>query len=149
MKKKKRRINLQKIFSFISFIFILVCIFWYGGRLIYFYQDSKKIITEESNLFARVVKSNNQDKETFKLVGKTYYFYGNTENNYVKYSNMLWRIMRINEDNTVVLVSDSIVATLPFGEEENTYIESSIIRWLNLEDEEDKINVSYADLRWS
>ena len=34
----------------------------------------------------------------------TYYFRGNVENNYVKFANMEWRIVRINEDNTIRLI---------------------------------------------
>ncbi|MCI6265772.1 MAG: hypothetical protein MR598_02870 [Erysipelotrichaceae bacterium] len=62
--KKKRKINVQKIFSFASFIFIIVCILWYGGRFIYFYQSSKKAITEEANTIARTLKTQNHDQET-------------------------------------------------------------------------------------
>ena len=131
MKKKRRRINFQKIFSFASFVFILVCIFWYGGRVIYFYNDSKKIITEESKTFARIIKTNNNGKDTFKLVDKTYYFTGMADSNYIEYSNMLWRIIKINSDNTVVVVSDSTVGTLPFGDDKSTYTDSFVLKWLN------------------
>ena len=143
MKKKKRRINLQKIFSFASFIFILVCVLWYGGRFIHFYQESKKVITNESTNFASLIKTNNQEKETFQLNKNTYYFYGQPDNNYVEYSNMIWRILKINEDDTVVLVSDSIVATLPFGIEESTYANSSILNWLNQSAEDDTFSLEY------
>jgi len=36
----------------------------------------------------------------------TYYFRGNVTNNYVKFANHTWRIMRVNEDGTVRLVSN-------------------------------------------
>lgn len=39
--------------------------------------------------------------------GVTYYFRGNVHNNYVKFADMLWRIVRINGNNTVKLVLDS------------------------------------------
>ena len=50
-KTNKRKLNWQKIFSFISFVFILTCFFWYGGRAIYFYLDSKKVVENEDNVF--------------------------------------------------------------------------------------------------
>ncbi|MBR5662605.1 MAG: hypothetical protein IKX00_03005 [Bacilli bacterium] len=39
--------------------------------------------------------------------GVTYYFRGNVQNNYVKFADMLWRIVRINGNGTVRLVLDS------------------------------------------
>ena len=132
MKKKiKRRMNYQKIFCFISFMFILVCILWYGGRFIYFYQDSKKTMTNESNTFARIVKTQNQDNENFKNVNQEYYFYGKNTNNYVSYSNLVWRIVKINEDNTILLITDNVIGSLAYGNLEDKYEDSNIIHWLN------------------
>ena len=130
MKKKKRKINGQKIFSFVSFVVILVCIFWYGGRFIYYYLDSKKEEVVEENTIALQLKTENQDKETFRQVKKSYYFYEKVENNYVAYSNILWRIVKINEDNSVMLIADKVVGALSYGEEV-TYQTSPVIRWLN------------------
>ena len=39
--------------------------------------------------------------------GVTYYFRGNVTNNYVKFADMMWRIVRINGNNTVRLVLDT------------------------------------------
>lgn len=138
--KKKRRLNWQKIFSFVSLIFILVCVFWYGGRLLYFYQDSKKVISEEASTLAGVIKSNNYNQEDFKLINKSYYFYGDTADNYVSYSNLVWRIVKVNEDGSMVLVSENILSSLPFGEE-STYEESGVIQWLNQSDENDTLGL--------
>lgn len=129
--KKRRRINPQKIFCFVSFVFLFSCVCWYGGRLIYFYQDSKKTITQESNTFARMLKTQNHDKETFKSVNQAYYFYGDTPNNYVRYSNMMWRVFKVNSDNSVVLVTDSVIGTLAYGDSKISYKDSSILKWLN------------------
>lgn len=130
-KKKKRIINVQKIFCFSSFIFILICIFWYGGRFIYFYHESKKIITEEATVFARVVKSQNSNNENFKQIGQNYYFYGDSVDNYVRYSNLLWRIIKVNDDNSIVLISDNIISTLAYGDSTINYSDSNLLYWLN------------------
>lgn len=37
----------------------------------------------------------------------TYYFRGNVENNYVSFAGFTWRIIRINEDNTIRLILDN------------------------------------------
>lgn len=134
-KKIKKKINYQKFFCFGSFIFILTCIFWYGGRFIYFYQESKKIVTEEADTLVRIVKKENHEKDTFRKIEKDYYFYGDVTNNYVSYSNLLWRIIKINEDNSVVLITDNIVSTLAYGNNELEYKDSSLVNWLNVNDE--------------
>ncbi len=128
--KKRRKLNYQKIFSFISFIFVIICILWYGGRTIYFYKDSKKTITEEANTIARILKTQNHDNENFKQIKTNYYFYKKATNNYLLYSNILWRVLKINSDNSVVLVSDQTITSLAYGEN-ISYQESPILKWLN------------------
>ena len=41
--------------------------------------------------------------------GNTYYFRGNITNNYVKFANLLWRIVKINGDGTIKIVLDSTI----------------------------------------
>ncbi len=129
-RKKKRKINPQKIFCFISFIFILTCCLWYGGRCIYFYLDSKKTLKNEKIAFADILKRENHDKKTFVKDDTVYYFYQDGANNYLKYSNLLWRIVKINEDNSITLVSDDVVTNLAYGVEVS-YDKSPVIQWLN------------------
>ena len=145
---KKRKINLQKVFNFISFIFASVCVLWYGGRFIYFYQDSQKTIKKESNTLATVIKNNNLENETnFKQIGQTYYFYNQANNNYLTYSNLTWRIIKVNKDNSIVLISDSVLTTLAYGDIKNDYENSNLLKWLNKTEEtttslEEKLNLS-------
>jgi len=47
--------------------------------------------------------------ETYDNDGKSYYFRGNVENNYFKLNNMMFRIVRINGDNTVRVVLDGVI----------------------------------------
>lgn len=126
-KKKKRKVNKQKVFSFVSLIFIVICILWYGGRFVYFYLDNKKTDAKEANIFAKVLLSKNKDD--LKQVKEEYYFYGNTQSNYVMYSNILWRVVKINKDNTVRLISENVMGTLNNGTDD--YDTSSVITWLN------------------
>ena len=126
-KKKKRKVNKQKVFSFISLIFIVICILWYGGRFIYFYLDNKKTDAKEANIFAKVLL--NKNKDDLKQVKEDYYFHGNTQSNYVMYSNILWRVVKINKDNTVRLISENVMGTLNNGTDD--YGASSVITWLN------------------
>lgn len=54
--------------------------------------------------------------ESYDNDGKTYYFRGNVTNNYFKIGDLLFRIVRINGDNSVRVVLDSVLETkYPFN----------------------------------
>ena len=61
------------------------------------------------------------DNDTCKTDGSTYqymggcYIKGNLNNNYIWYSGFLWRIMGINADGTVRLITDENVTAIPWG----------------------------------
>lgn len=129
-KKTKRVINKQKIFSFISFIFLLICILWYGCRAIYFYLDTKKTTTNEDNLLAQAIIEKNYNTDNFKKINTNYYFYNDAKNNYLTYSNLTFRIVKVTKDNEIVLISDTPITLLAYGENK-TIKNSYIINWLN------------------
>lgn len=137
--KKKRKINGQKIFSFVSFIFIVVCILWYGGRFVYFYLDNKKTEVKEANTLARALIKENKDSDYFQAVNQDYYFKGDALNNYLMYSNVMWRIVKINQDNRITLISENVLGTLGNGKKE--YTESNVIHWLNKVDNDSNSGV--------
>ena len=53
----------------------------------------------------------------FSNTNEVYYFNGKVKDNYVMYSNMLWRIVKINKDNTVTLISENVIGTLNNGKD--------------------------------
>ena len=61
------------------------------------------------------------------------YIKGDTNDNYIWYSGFLWRIMGINDDGTIRLITDEIVTAIPWGASGTaTNWESSHVReWLN------------------
>lgn len=129
--KKKRKLNWQKIFNLISFTFILACIIFYRTRFIRLYlQNNKK---EEIKVLADNIKDNNEGN--LKNINSDYYFTGKEVNNYVKYSNILFRIIKINKDNSITLISDKPITSLAKGDN-NDYKTSYINNWLNNQDKE-------------
>ena len=124
---KKVKFNPQVLFCFISFIFLATCCFWYGGRFVYFYLENEKELEDkpitankDNNLTQKII-----DNSELKNISNNYYFNGNTTNNYLKYSNIYWRIIKIDNENTVYLISDNIITTLANNQE------NSINKWLN------------------
>lgn len=131
MKKKKRRINIQKLFCFASFIFIITCCFWYGGRAIYFYLDANKKEVNEKILAKTILKK----EKDLKKISNNYYFYKNTNNNYLMYSNILFRIIKITKNNEITIISDKPITLLANGKNKQ-YKNSYITEWLNTKNKE-------------
>lgn len=132
--RSKRKISVQKIFNLVSLMFLLACVIFYGGRFIKLYIENNKV--EETNSMAKNIKENNKDNKNFKIVNGEYYFSGTNINNYVSYSNLLWRIIKINNDNTITMISDSSITSLAKGENKE-YNSSYISKWLNKKDNEE------------
>ena len=130
-----KKLNFQKIFCFISAIFILTCCIIYGSRFIKYYLESKKIEEIEKNTLVKVIRNNNYENKLFTKINNQEYFINNSDNNYILYSNILWRIIKINEDNSINVISDSSLTSLAFGND-LTYEESYINKWLNISEEE-------------
>lgn len=126
--RKRRKINIQKVFNLVSFTFILACCVFYGGRFIKLYIENKK--TEKITVLADTINKNNENNKNFKKINEEYYFTNEEENNYVKYSNLLWRIIRINSDKSVTVVSENSLASLNPGSEKD-YEKTYINKWLN------------------
>ena len=110
-----KKLSIQKIFCFISFIFISTCCIFYGTRFIKLYLKNKEIEIQEANTLVKVIKENNNNKETFKEINKSLYFINDSDNNYLLYSNLLWRIIKINEDNSITAISDNSLTSLAYG----------------------------------
>lgn len=131
--KKNIKFDLQKAFCFSSFFFILFCIIIYGGNFIKLYLENEKKLQEPEipKTFSEQLKENNYSSKNFTKVDETYYFSGNATNNYVSYSNLIWRIVKINEDNSLLLTTDNVIGTLSYGDINTNYQESNLITWLN------------------
>jgi hypothetical protein len=111
------------------------CCIFYGTRFIKLFIENKKVEIAEENSLIKVVKENNEDNELLKPINGTTYFTGKSDNNYVMYSNILWRIIKLNDDNSVTMISDKAVTSLAFGEAKKID-ESVIYKWLNNSTEE-------------
>lgn len=128
VKRKKRKLSLQKIFNIVSGVFILSCIIFYGIRFIKLYKENYTV-----NKVAHIgdtIKDNNQDNTNFKNINGDYYFYGKEVNNYVSYSNLIWRVIKVSKDNTITLALDNSITSLAKGNNTN-FNETNLYNWLN------------------
>lgn len=130
-----KKLNIQKIFCFISFLFILSCCIFYGTRFLKLYLENKKVEVEEKNSLIKAIRENNTNNETFEIVNGKNYFTKNNETNYLEYSNIIWRIIKLNPDNSITAISDHSLSSLAAGTQ-LSYHDSYLFKWLNTTDED-------------
>ena len=137
-KKNKHISKKELIFNIISLV-IAICVgLYFGIRSFYYYgKQNTKIKEEEMTLNGVVLYSNEVVKDTDGLHRDTdgYYFKGNVINNYVVFANRLFRVMNINNNGTVQLISNDIVSQFMWGED-SSYRNSNLYQWLNVSDVE-------------
>ncbi len=64
-------------------------------------------------------------------IGISYYFRGNVKNNYFKFADKMWRIVRINGDNSVRLILDEKVPVLTsFNDKPAEFLDAKVYKAL-------------------
>lgn len=134
-KKKKNNIISEKefIFNFLSLTIIILIGLYFGGRSLYYYSKQNMSIKADSNTLNGLIVSRNKLTKSGDGLHRDadgYYFKGEVLNNYVLFGNRYFRVIRINNDNTVKLVSEDLVASFMWGEDAN-YEFSNLKYWLN------------------
>ena len=133
----------------VSAIFLSSCVFYYGGRFIYYYSVSKgKIVQTTSNLNEILTQPVNLvvEGDGLQVDGKKYVYRGEPSDNYVYYSGMMWRIMGIDEEGNIKMITNETISVVPWGYESNDY-ETSMVRWyLNPEEGNENTGIMYSVL---
>ncbi len=93
----------QKLFWFLSFIFIIVI---FLIILIRFLSVGKKF-NSDKKIYEYIIENS-----SLKKVDDTYYFSGENANNYLKYGNMLFRIIKIYKDGSMDIITDKSINSL-------------------------------------
>jgi hypothetical protein len=142
MAKKKKKLKgtaFQRIFCLVSAIFILGCIIFYGSRFIKYYKiyNPKVDSGDGSVLLAKDIVGKSEfatdDEDGLFSSSGNYIYRGDVKNNYLKYNNMLWRIVRINSDNSIDIILDDYISLLPWNNKVTSFSESEIYKYLNNE----------------
>ena len=136
-KSKKKMGNIQKSFCIISALFILGCIGFYGYRFVKYYRiyNPKVDSSDGSVLLAKDIVGKSEfatDNEDGLFSSSGNYVYkGMVKDNYLKYNNMLWRIVRINADNSIDIILDDYITLLPWSSSVSEFTKSDIYEYLN------------------
>lgn len=138
-KVKKRRLKkglFQTIFCLISLAFIIGCCIFYGGRLIKYYKiyNPKTDTGEVATLLHNALIQNSsivfEGPGLYRENG-IYVYKGEKVDNYIKYSNMMWRIVRTNVDGSLEIILDDYINILAWDFNGKDYINSDIHKYLN------------------
>ena len=132
---KKRAI--QAMFCLVSALFLLGCLGFFGYRLVKYYRiyNPKVDSGDGSILLAKDIVGKSEfatDNEDGLFSSSGNYIYkGEVKNNYLKYNNLLWRIVRINADNSIDIILDDYISLLPWGNSITEFNKSDIYNYLN------------------
>ena len=135
-KRKLKTKAFQILFCGISFLFILGCLIYYGSRFIKYYRIYNPKVEEGdgSVLLARDISGKSEivyEGDGLYSSSGNYIYKGNVKDNYLKYNNLLWRIVKINVDNTIEVVLDDYIAIMPWNKSVTSFKESDIYKYLN------------------
>ena len=138
--RKKHYLGVKEfLFNFISLVFMIGVGLYFGYRSLYYYSKlNKKDKAEAQTLNGMILQHTHVvggEENGLHHDSLGYYYKGNVDNNYVKFSNRIFRIIRIYEDNSVQLISDDYVGVFPWGEDYE-YSTSNVYHWLDKTGEE-------------
>ena len=118
--KKRRKIKFDLIFCCISFLFLLIIFLFFGFKI---YVNKK---TYDEKIISSVVSKN----KTVTKEDDIYRFKGKEVNNYIEYSNLLFRIIKVNLDGSVDIVLNDSINVLGYNTSSD-YLNSDINKYLN------------------
>ena len=136
MTKKKSKLRIQNIIILINTLIILGIMCFYGYRLVYYYKIEHPKVDKTLTLSETITLKKNITTINDGLYKEdnSYVFKGILVNNYLEYSGYLFRIISIDENNNIKLITDKSLTNLAWGIDGN-YNNSYIKTWLNSEEE--------------
>lgn len=134
-KRKLKKGIIQKVFWIISSLFILGCFIFYGSRLVKYYKiyNPKDEVVKARNLADSILKESSvvTSGEGLYRVSGSYIYKGQNVNNYLKFANLIWRILKIGNDGTIDLILDDSINIISFDQKSTDYLDSDIKEYLN------------------
>ena len=125
----------EKILIISSLVFIIGCMIFYGSRLIKYYKIyNPKIEGESVELIMNAIVRNQlivYEKDGLYRTSGMYIYKGENVDNYIRYSNMLWRIVKFNIDGSLDLVLDGNINMLKWNNDVVSFEKSDIYKYLN------------------
>ena len=136
------------LFNVLSIVTVIGVLLYFGARSFYYYSMQNVSITQALNTLNGTIITNVHtvaDGDGLHQDTDGYYFKGNVSNNYVQYGNRLFRVIRINNDGSIKVITNDIVSEFMWGED-NNYQLSNIREWLEKQDDKMYSGIYYDTL---
>lgn len=104
--------SIKKIFLGISIVFLLTLVINYSWRFIHYYRLEQSSKKRDRFLIAVLIDTRNlvvSGSGLYRISNNEYIYKGQVDNNYLLYSGYLWRIIKVDKDGNVKLITDDIV----------------------------------------
>ncbi len=140
-KSKKKMFQFSKnefIFNIVSLVVVIGIALYFGGRSFYYYGLQSVNTKGGVQTLDGIIVNNNslvKDGDGLHRDSDGYFFKGNVTNNYVMIFNRLYRVLRVDNDGSVKLVSENTVASFMWGDD-SKYKNSNVHNWLTKTNEE-------------
>ncbi|MBR1376583.1 MAG: hypothetical protein IJ565_02095 [Bacilli bacterium] len=126
------------IFNILSILFISSLIIIYGYRLIHYYRLEHPKYTEKETKLYEVLFNNKGIEGTddgLQTKDGKYVYGSKSDDNYAYYAGRIWRIIGIDENNDIRMITDEVETILEW-DNDTTFENSDIYKWLNKTEDE-------------
>ncbi len=136
----KRRLKIRPVLVTLNVALLIIIALFYTTRLIKYYlkENGHRPTNSTVLLVDELIKKQSYVDLTKGLIhdkdANIYRYVGNVDDNYLEYSGILFRIVGIDEDNNIKVISEKSL-TLMYSGLENGFDKSYINKWLNKSDE--------------
>lgn len=132
MKKQKTKLKTQNIFIVINIVIIVLITCFYAYRLIHYYRIEHPKLEKKSTLTSLVTLKKNITSVGNGLYkeGDSYVYRGTDVDNYLEYSGFLFRIVSVNSNGDVKVITEDSLTNLAWGIDDD-YKSSYVSSWLN------------------
>ena len=124
------------LFNLLSFLFLGLLVVFYGYRLIYYYKlEHPSNSNEEIKFYQKLINNKGISGMNYGLQEdeNEYIFGPKSTDNYLYYLGRIWRIVGIDENNNIKIITDES-QTLLSWESDVSFFNSDINTWLNNND---------------
>lgn len=133
----RRRLKITPVLVTLNVLVLLLIVAFYGTRMIkYYLKENGKSNTKDNTvlLVDSILKKQSYVDLTKGLIfdeeKNEYRYVGVVDDNYLEYSGILYRVIGIDKDKNIKVISDKSV-TLMYSGLENGYSKSYVNKWLN------------------
>lgn len=133
----RRRLKITPVLVTLNVLVLLLIVAFYGTRMIkYYLKENGKSNTKDNTvlLVDSILKKQSYVDLTKGLIfdeeKNEYRYVGEVDDNYLEYSGILYRVIGVDKDKNIKVISDKSV-TLMYSGLENGYSKSYVNKWLN------------------